>query len=337
MNLLIHKKEGIYCPEGQFHIDPSSSVETALITHGHTDHVRKGSKHYICAEPLEEILRHRVGKKPTITTMPYGKKINLNNTTVSFHPAGHMLGSSQIRVEANKEVWVVSGDYKRDNDPSCTPFEPLECDVFITEATFAHPKYVWPSSASVVKQIKGWWRANSEQNTTSILHCYSLGKTQRMLSELYDNKIGDIFIHRAMEAFTQHYRNAKIKLAPAEIITPETSPERLKKALIIAPPSSNAEYMHLLQDYEAAAVSGWTLDNKFGAQGFTISDHADWPALLHTIAQTKAKRVLVTHGDPTHLVRHLTKLGVNAQPFEKPKTIRTILAEGQYTLKKFFN
>jgi putative mRNA 3-end processing factor len=337
MNVLIHKQEGIYCPEGQFHIDPSRAVETALITHAHTDHVRKGSKHYICAKPLEGILRHRVGNKPIITAIPYHKKIKLNNTTVSFHPAGHMLGSAQIKVETNNEVWVVSGDYKRDKDPTCDPFEPLECDVFITEATFGHPKYIWPSSESVMKQIKGWWNTNQKQNTTSILYCYSLGKAQRILGELYNNKIGEIFIHEAMAQFTQHYRDAKVKLAPAEVITSETSPDKLKKALIIAPPSNNADYIRLLQDYETAAVSGWTLDKKFGAQGFTLSDHADWPALLKTIEQTKAKRVFVTHGDPAHLVSHLTKLGISAQPFEKPKTIRTILEDGQYTLKRFFS
>jgi putative mRNA 3-end processing factor len=140
-----------------------------------------------------------------------------------------------------------------------------------------------------------------------------------------------------MAQFTQHYRDAKVKLAPAEVITSETSPDKLKKALIIAPPSNNADYIRLLQDYETAAVSGWTLDKKFGAQGFTLSDHADWPALLKTIEQTKAKRVFVTHGDPAHLVSHLTKLGISAQPFEKPKTIRTILEDGQYTLKRFFS
>ena len=174
--------KGLFCPAGNFYIDPWRPVENAIITHGHSDHARVGSKKYFSTRTSAPILRHRLGHEIDLDTHEYGKPVEIGEATVSFHPAGHVLGSAQIRVEVDGEVWVASGDYKRSPDSSCEPFEVVKCDTFISEATFALPVYKWESGRDTAQKIFQWWQSDLER--PSLLFCYSLGKAQRILQNL---------------------------------------------------------------------------------------------------------------------------------------------------------
>ena len=209
---------GLFCSAGGFHIDPWQPVERAVITHAHSDHASPGSANYLCAAPGEQILRRRL-PDAHVETLPYGESVTIGDTRVSFHPAGHILGSAQVRVEHRGEVWVVSGDYKCQPDPTCAPFETVTCHTFITEATFALPIYTWDPAGSVVDEMLEWWRGNREQERPSVVFCYVLGKAQRILAELRDKADGPIHLHGAMSALTEAYRESLIPMAPAERIT----------------------------------------------------------------------------------------------------------------------
>ncbi len=317
--VLVMTKKGIYCPEGDFYIDPSSKVDRSIVTHAHSDHTRRGSKEYFCAKPGKDLVKYRIGNKPKINAVPYRKEISFNNVKVSFHPAGHILGSSQIRVESGREVWVVSGDYKRDHDPSCHAFEVVPCDVFITEATFAHPKYVWQDTSQVVNQITRWIEENKKNNIASILFSYSLGKSQRLLGELRNLK-EKIYIHPLISPYVDCYRKQKIKLAETEEISFENASSVSAKIVIAPVQARQSDWMSIFDKYESAYVSGWAiLGNLHGFdEAFVLSDHADWPALIKTIEETGAKKVYVTHGDEGTLVKYLLKKNIAAAPLSQP-------------------
>jgi putative mRNA 3-end processing factor len=191
---------GLYCPSGDFFIDPWQPVQTAVITHAHGDHLRHGSAQYILARAGEAIARHRLGSGNTVTAIEYGARQALGAAIVSLHPAGHVLGSAQIRIEHGQRTWVVSGDYKRQADPTCAPLEPLECDVFVSEATFGLPVYRWPATQEVIRDIVGWWQANRERRVASVLFCYALGKAQRVLAELAAFTQETVYVHGAVGA-----------------------------------------------------------------------------------------------------------------------------------------
>jgi putative mRNA 3-end processing factor len=301
---------GLYCEAGGFHIDPWQPVERAIITHAHSDHASPGSKSYLCAAPGETVLRRRL-PEAHVETLPYGQPIAIGETRVSFHPAGHILGSAQIRVEHRGEVWVVSGDYKCQPDPTCAPFETVRCDTFITEATFALPIYTWDPTAAVVDDILAWWRANREQDRPSIVFCYVLGKAQRILAELHEKADAPIHLHGATVALTDAYREAGIAMAPAERITESMRGKMLAKSLVLAPLSARGTvWMRRLPNASVSFASGLMRVRGVRRQrafdrGFVLSDHADWPSLLSTIAETGASRVLVTHGWSEALARYL--------------------------------
>ena len=303
---------GLYCEAGDFHIDPWQPVERAIITHAHSDHASPGSKSYLCAAPGETVLRRRL-PEAHVETLPYGQPIAIGETRVSFHPAGHILGSAQIRVEHRGKVWVVSGDYKCQPDPTCTPFETVRCDTFITEATFALPIYTWDPTATVVDDILAWWRANREQDRPSIVFCYVLGKAQRILAELHGKADAPIHLHGAMVALTDAYRDAGIAMAPAERITESMRGKMLAKSLVLAPLSARGTvWMRRLPNASVSFASGLMRVRGVRRQrafdrGFVLSDHADWPSLLSTIAETGASRVLVTHGWSEALARYLAE------------------------------
>src|SRR3954466_3645593 len=168
-SLLSETSSGLWCAAGRFHIDPWEPVERALITHAHGDHARPGSAAYLCSDACEPLLRRRFGPDAAIESSAYGRQLSLGETRVSFHPAGHVLGSAQIRIEGPEGVWVAAGDYKRATDPTCAPFEPVRCDTFITESTFGLPIYRWDSTASVIADILGWWQRNGDEGRTSVL------------------------------------------------------------------------------------------------------------------------------------------------------------------------
>src|SRR4051812_4601006 len=303
---------GLYCEAGGFHIDPWRPVDRAVVTHAHSDHASPGSKSYLCAAPGERVLRRRL-PDAHVETLPYGEPIAIGETRVSFHPAGHILGSSQVRVEHRGEVWVVSGDYKCQADPTCEPFETVRCHTFITEATFALPIYTWDATAAVVDDIVSWWHANREQERPSIIFCYVLGKAQRILAELRDKADAPVHLHGAMAALTDAYRDAGIAMAATERITESMRGKMLARALVLAPLSARGTaWMRRLPNAAVAFASGLMRVRGVRRQrafdrGFVLSDHADWPALLATIADTGASRVLVTHGWSEALARYLAE------------------------------
>jgi putative mRNA 3-end processing factor len=303
---------GLFCEAGGFYIDPWEPVARALVTHAHSDHARPGAAAYLCAAPGEPVLRRRI-PGAAIETVPYGETLAIGDTRVSFHPAGHILGSAQIRVEHRGEVWVVSGDYKRQPDPTCAPFEPVTCHTFITEATFGLPIYTWDAPAVTVDDILAWWRANREEPRPSVLFCYVLGKAQRMLAELHGKAEGPIHLHGAMVALTDAYREAGIAMAAAERITEGMRGKALARSLVLAPLSARGTlWMKRLPGASLAFASGLMRVRGVRRQrafdrGFPFSDHADWQALLTTIAETGASRVLVTHGWSEALARFLAE------------------------------
>lgn len=304
---------GLYCPAGDFHIDPWAPVERAVITHAHADHARPGSRNYLTSREGEALLRARLGDEGSIESVPYGQRVTMGNVTVSLHPAGHMLGSAQIRMERGGEVWVVSGDYKLMPDPTCAPFEPLRCHTFVTESTFALPIYRWPDDAEVAAEIQDWWRANRAAGRASVLYAYPLGKAQRVLAML-DSSIGPISAHGAVEKYSAIYRTQGIPLAPMQ--DPETG------ALALAPPSAmGSPWLKRFGALSTAMASGWmrirgTRRRRSLDRGFVLSDHADWPALLRAIDETGAETVWTTHGYRAPLARWLEERGKRVRSLE---------------------
>ena len=317
-DLVIARPEGLYCPPGDFFIDPWQPVSHALITHAHGDHLRAGHAHYLASAAGERVVRKRVGDV-RLQTLPYGEAIEHRGVKVSFHPAGHVLGSAQIRLEHAGRVWVVSGDYKTGPDPTCPPFEPVRCDVFVTESTFGLPVFRWEPQRVVFGQIDDWWRANAAIGRCSIVYAYTFGKAQRVLAGI-DESIGTIVVHGAVAAMDEAYRASGVAL-PATKSVLECSPIELRGALVVAPPSAQGSgWIRRFGEHGDAFASGWmqlrgarrrrSLD-----RGFVLSDHADWPGLLEAIAATGAPRVIVTHGYVEPLVRWLREQGYESDAF----------------------
>jgi putative mRNA 3-end processing factor len=315
--------QGMYCAAGDFHIDPWRPVPRALITHAHGDHARTGSEHYLAAEPGRPLLRKRLGDV-ALQTLPYGEKLEVNGVTVSFHPAGHVLGSAQIRLEHRGEVWVVSGDYKRTPDPTCAPFEPVRCDTFITEATFGLPIYRWDDPRLVAKDILAWWEGNRAAGKSSVLFCYALGKAQRILAHLGELSDGYAYLHGAVNALVACYREAGVPMLRTQLVSEADKANTFQGALVLAPPSAGGStWMRRFGEYETGFASGWmrvrgNRRRRGFDRGFVLSDHADWPELLQSIAQSEASRVLVTHGFSEPLARYLKEKGVDAAPLATP-------------------
>lgn len=317
-DLVVVRPEGLYCPAGDFHIDPWRPVPRAVITHAHGDHARSGSRQYWGAAEGLGLLRERLGKAAPITPVAYGERFTLGAATVSFHPAGHVLGSAQVRIEVDGEVWVVSGDYKRDPDPSCAAFEPVRCDTFITEATFALPIYRWSDTGDVAAEIHAWWQAAKRDGQTAVLYCYALGKAQRLLAELARYTDETVYVHGAMPALIKVYRKAGIHMLPTEAVGNLPRGTDFRGRLVLAPPgASGTPWMKRLHPYTTGFASGWMRVR--GARrrlaydrGFVLSDHADWDSLLRTIEETGARRVLVTHGHGDALIAHLRERGIEA-------------------------
>ena len=317
-DLVVARPQGLYCPPGDFYIDPWRPVSHALITHAHGDHLRPGHGHYLASAPGAGVLRARVGDVP-LQALPYGERITHRGVTVSFHPAGHVLGSAQIRLEHAGRTWVVSGDYKTGPDPTCPPFEPVRCDTFITESTFGLPVFRWKPQQEVFAEIDAWWRANAAAGRTSVLYAYSFGKAQRVLAGI-DPSTGPIVVHGAMTALNDAYRQAGVALPPTRLVS-ETDPADLKQALVMAPPSAQGSpWLKRFGDFSDAFASGWmqlrgTRRRRGLDRGFVLSDHADWPGLLEAVAATGAPRVIVTHGYVDPLVRYFAEQGLDAGAF----------------------
>lgn len=322
-DLVVARPEGLYCPAGDFYIDPWRPVGHALITHAHGDHLRPGHDHYLTAEAGRHVVTSRVGPVD-LQCLPYGEVVTHRGVRVSFHPAGHVLGSAQVRLEhaggKDSRVWVVSGDYKTGPDATCAPFEPVRCEVFITESTFGLPVFRWAPQQDVFDAINAWWQDNSAAGRASIVYAYSFGKAQRVLAGL-DPRIGPIVVHGAVATMNEAYRQSGVAL-PATLNVLEASPAELARCLVVAPPSAQGStWAKRFGDYSDAFASGWMLlrgarRRRNVDRGFILSDHADWPGLLQAVAATGAPRVIVTHGYVDPLVRYLCELGLDSGAFK---------------------
>lgn len=303
--------EGLFCPAGGFHVDPWRPVPRAVVTHGHSDHARFGHGHYHGAAIGEGILRRRLGADLPFTGHGYGAPFALGDAKVSLHPAGHVLGSAQVRIEVEGEVWVVAGDYKREADPSCAPFELVPCDGFVTEATFGLPIYRWDPGARVIDDLVAWWEANAQSGRTSLVFCYALGKAQRLLAELGQRNGRAVFLHGALVSMVEAYREAGVALTPTAAVSDQPKSERFRGELVLAPPSAMATtWMRRFTAPATAFVSGWMRvrgqrRRRGYDRGFVLSDHVDWPDLIRTVDETGARRVICAHGQTDTVARYL--------------------------------
>ncbi|UJH68702.1 ligase-associated DNA damage response exonuclease [Allomuricauda sp. SCSIO 65647] len=317
--LLQFTDRGIYCQEANVYLDPWKPVDKAIISHGHADHSRSGHKRYITHHRNLPIVKHRLGNV-SIIGKDWGEAFTVNGVKFSLHPAGHIIGSSQIRVEHKGEVWVFTGDYKLENDGLATPYETVKCHTFITECTFGLPAFLWMPQEQVISDINEWWATNKANGQTSVLFGYSLGKAQRLLKHL-DPSIGKIYTHGAIENMTEVLRPLA-DFPKTELITRDTKKEDIKGNMVIAPPSAHgSNWIRKMVPYVTASASGWMAFR--GARrrraidkGFVLSDHCDWSGLLEAIKSTGAERVICTHGYTEIFSRYLRELGYDARTEE---------------------
>jgi putative mRNA 3-end processing factor len=310
---------GLFCEAGGFFVDPWGPVERAVVTHAHGDHLAWGCERYLTSAAGRAVAARRLGEGARIEGLAYGEPVTIGGVRVSLHPAGHILGSAQVRLEHRGEVWVVSGDYKTEPDPTCTAFEPVRCHTFVTESTFGLPIYRWCAQDDTFADMRAWWRENAEQGRASLVYAYALGKAQRVLAGMLGAGIGPVYTHGAVERLTLDYRASGVALhetAPASAQPRGTS---YAGALIVAPPSAaGSTWLRRFGDVSTAFASGWmqvrgARRRRAIDRGFVLSDHVDWPALLGAIEATGAECVWVTHGYREQVVRYLTEKGMNAR------------------------
>jgi putative mRNA 3-end processing factor len=324
-DLLTLSDKGFYCASGDFYIDPWQPVPRAVVTHAHADHLVRGCGSYLVSQEGAAVFRLRLGHDAPLQTAAYGESVHINGVSVSLHPAGHILGSAQVRVEHGGEVWVVSGDYKTMGDEkTCTPFEPVRCHTFISEATFALPIYHWRPQQAVFDDLNAWWQQNRDAGRASIVYAYALGKAQRVMSGLNPD-IGRIFTHGAVERITRGYRETGIRLPDTTYVgdyMAQAARPDWRGALIIAPLSARGTpWTRKFGDSSSAFVSGWmqirgARRRRAVDRGFVLSDHADWEGLISAIKATGAAHIGVTHGYIAAFVRWLREQGYDAQGYE---------------------
>lgn len=312
---------GLYCEAGGFHIDPCAPVARAIITHGHADHLSPGCRQYLTSTSGREIVASRLKPQAVIDDIAYGESLTLNGVRVSLHPAGHVLGSAQVRVEHAGEVWVVTGDYRIAVDATCTAFEPIRCHTLVTESTFGHPYFAWPDPADVQRQIHDWWRSNQAAGKASFLYAYALGKAQRVLAGL-DASIGPIAVHPQIRDLNVFYRSAGIEFPEHAEFDRANLAANWSRALLLMPPSARWQQPCPFHGhYSTAFVSGWMLlpdgpKQRHVSAGFALSDHADHAEIWSTILATGCERVGVMHGYVDVLIAELQERGYDAFPLK---------------------
>ncbi len=317
MPLIKFTPNGMYVAAAGVHIDPWRAVDRAIITHAHSDHARSGMGSYLCHTQSVPILQHRLGAAITVEGIPYGEVREINGVKFSLHPAGHVIGSAQVRVEYKGEVWVASGDYKTTPDGITPPFEAVRCNTFITECTFGLPVYTWQPQRVIFDGIDAWWRANAAEGITSIISAYSLGKAQRVIANV-DTSIGPILTHGAVEACNVAIKAAGVALPETIQLTQATDKKLIKGALVVAPGSAmGTPWANKLRPFSTASASGWMQIRGWRRRsgvdrGFPLSDHADWPGLNEAVKATGAERVIATHGYTHQFSQWLREQGIEA-------------------------
>lgn len=317
MDLLEFTPSGIYCPQADVYLDPWKPVAKALITHGHSDQAVWGHKQYLCTTSAAPVIKHRLNLSENIQSVAFHQQILINGVQFSFHPAGHIPGSAQIRVAYKGEVWVFSGDYKLQPDGISEPFESVKCHTFITESTFGLPVYKWKPQQEVFEDINAWWRKNQSEGKVSVLAGYALGKSQRLLKNI-DWSIGKIFVHGAIASITDIFRRQELDLPPTVYVTGEMKKKDFEGALVVCPPSAiDSPWLRRFEPYSLGIASGWMglrgARRRRGAdRGFILSDHADWLELNQAVTATGAEKIFVTHGYAELFSRWLTAKGLDA-------------------------
>jgi putative mRNA 3-end processing factor len=316
--MIENTESGLYCRAAGFGIDPSRAVDRAVITHAHADHARAGCGSYLATPACAVLLKARLGSDARVQELPYGLPLDVDGVRLSLHPAGHILGSAQVRLERRGEIWVVTGDFKRQRDPTCTPFEPLRCHTLVTESTFGLPVFAWPDPQDVAAEINSWWRRNAEDGRPSVLFAYSLGKAQRIAAQV-DAGIGPVFTHGAVAHMLEAYRQAGVALPPTLPVLESGRRQDFSGALVLAPPSAEGSpWMRRFPGARRGFASGWmqirgNRRRRMVDRGFVLSDHADWKGLLETIDASSAETVWVTHGFEEEMVQFLRERGLAAE------------------------
>lgn len=319
--IVVETDKGLYCPSGDFYIDPWYPVQRAIITHAHSDHARRGHQHYLAATAGKAILQQRVGQDGEFQFVNFGEEINHRGVRITLFPSGHMTGAAQVRVQSGNRTTVFTGDYKLQSDPTCEGFVPVRCDTFITESTFGLPVFRWGPTVDAIAQIHEWWRTNQEQGRCSLLLAYSIGKAQRLLASI-DATIGPLVAHGAIVRANEAYRECLVHLP--EVLDVDSYPSDLpwSRALVLAPPSAyGSPWVRRFGELSVATASGWMQVRGFRRRsnfdrGFVISDHVDWPDLLLAISQSEAENVWVTHGFTRQVARYLNERGINSREIQ---------------------
>lgn len=314
--LLAFNDKGIYCAHAGVYLDPWRPVDKAIITHGHADHSRWGHKQYITHHMNVPIIKHRLGDI-NVTGKDWGETFTINGVTFSFHPAGHIIGSAQVRVEYKGEIWVFTGDYKTEDDGISTPYEVVKCHTFITENTFGLPAFKWLPQKEVMADVNAWWAQNKAEGKTSILFGYTLGKAQRLLKYL-DPEIGKIYTHGAVENMTEVLRTM-VDFPETTRVTSLTKKEDFAGSIVLAPPSAHGStWIRKMTPYVTGSASGWMAFR--GARrrraidkGFVLSDHCDFQGLLESIKATGAEKIICTHGYSDIFSQYLREIGYDAR------------------------
>ncbi|WP_099769159.1 ligase-associated DNA damage response exonuclease [Chryseobacterium sp. 52] len=320
MKLITFTKKGIYCPQGKFYIDPWRPVDLAVITHGHADHARWGMKKYLCHHYTKPILYQRIGMNIECQSVEYAETVILNGVKVSLHPAGHIIGSAQVRLEYKGYVTVISGDYKVQDDGLSTPFELVKCNEFVTESTFGLPIYNWLEVPDLNKKLQTWVLKNQENSKTSVFIGYSLGKAQRIMKAV--EGLGKIYVHNSIGKLNEAFESAGINLPDYKIAYFKDNPKEVQHEIVIVPPALlDSSIIRKIPDAATAICSGWMQVRgarrwRSADAGFAMSDHADWKGLLQAVKATEAEIVHVTHGQTEIFSKYLNEIGIKADVIE---------------------
>ncbi|MDO1500758.1 ligase-associated DNA damage response exonuclease [Winogradskyella maritima] len=316
MSYIKFTKKGIYCIPGKFYLDPWFPVDYAIISHGHADHARWGMKRYLCVDDSKAILQHRIGADINIESIPYNHHIKINGVDVSFFPAGHVIGSAQIRLEYKGEVVVFTGDYKIQPDFITTPFESIKCHTFITESTFGLPIYNWKTEEQLQSDMQSWHETNKANNRTSVFIGYSLGKAQRIMSLL--DGTDEMYVHNSIHRLNQAIQGSGIDLPKTQLLTNDFDKKALQNKIVIVPPALlGSRLLKRLPNPATAICSGWMQirgNRRWQAvdAGFAVSDHADWDGLISAVKASEAEQVYVTHGSQATFSKYLNEIGIKA-------------------------